>query len=320
MTGLSHGVIFVVAARGGMEPLRGSSTVKWIVRCVDSDAHRSGDRHPSAFLDGNRNCFSCSGCGLSLSAKALAERLGIDWRAALDAHTERHPVAPPTAPPRPSTPAYAELMGLWEAAGRFSGTPANPHRSDSALRWFIARRRWRPELLDEIGIARVLPLSHSWPAWWPGAWAESWRIAVLAYSPDGTPTSLHARAVFPNANPKTRWPLRCSAGGLLFADGIGRAVLRGTPPGDLAALLVAEGLTDTVTAALAIAERGDRLAVLGGTSGSWGALGRVRLPNLPIVIATDGDEAGERYVREIRAVLPRADLRRWKPSSTKRAI
>lgn len=274
-------------------------------------------------------CFGCgeSGDALSLIAAARGLDLRRDFRRVIaEAETIAGPVAepprpPPRAPASPARPPHDELMALWNAAGRFAVTEVDPPPSSLAVMRFVGERRWWPPLLDEVGIARVLPRSFAWPSWWPSSWASTYRVAVLGYEPDGTPASLHARAVQPvEPHQRQRWPRGCSAKGLLLADRRGIEVLRSAPPEGLGGIAICEGLTDTVTMALALAEVGKVWAVLGVTSTTGTeALARARWPDVRIVVATDPDPAGDRYAQEIRAALPRhLDVRRWRPTKPER--
>jgi hypothetical protein len=95
-----------------------------------------------------------------------------------------------------------------------------------------------------------LPLRGS-PPWWPMGWLRRWRIAVLLYDARGRVCGLHARAVGDEHEPKCRSPFADGAfdcGGLFFANGRGRLVLKGIPLLDTAAIQITEGLTDTLTA------------------------------------------------------------------------
>lgn len=100
------------------------------------------------------------------------------------------------------------------------------------------------------------------------------------------------------ASTKTLWPTGYAAAGLFFAAGSGLELLRGRGP---TRVVLCEGLTDTLAMALHSARAGRHdVAVLGGTSGSWGALSAVPWPpNVRVVIATDLDPQGERYAETI---------------------
>lgn len=327
---LAFGLIFLVATRGRMDRLRGSTDTKWRVRCLDPGAHQHGDKTPSAFLDGARNCFACSGCGLTLSAKALADRLGVDWQGVLDGvltptdirhHGEDRGRGMPAKQVRLPR---EELRAFWSSCGPLALTRVDPHPLDLAVSWFCSHRRWWPAAVDALGMIRVVPLPHAnagpWPDWWPGhldAWSTH-RILALCYEPNGRPAAVHARSVVPTVEPKTRNPRGLdtySYSGLLFADAAGRSLLLGRPPAALEAIVLVEGLTSTISMALSAMELRRRVAILGGVSGSWSALTEVAWPaGVPGFVAVDRDQAGERYSQEIRASLPAAiSLRRWSP-------
>lgn len=201
----------------------------------------------------------------------------------------------------------------------------------SIERWphlYLAHRRLCAVNLARLDLVRILPLAPPWPhwpRWWPTRWTRTWRLAIRAFEPDGTFASLHARGVptydpiynghgngdsqpLDDPRPKTRWPAGCNAGGLLFADALGLALLRGDAPERLRGVLVVEGLTDMVRAALLADELRKRgrssVAVLGATSGAFKALGDVRWPRgINLYSAVDPDPAGNRYHAEMTAVL-----------------
>lgn len=324
---------------------RGPGFLEPCPACGASKRHPSRrDRRGALGLTRDGGGWRCHECNASGDGVALAAWLSVgkvpgkgdpawaDVRRDCAAHglcspdtRDGRPAAPvPRRPPPPPRPPealqrlpLAEVEALWSAsapASSVSSSSSNPADRDAAR--FLAVRFGAEAAGDlaELDLARVLPLAGAatFPAWWPEAWASTWRLAVLAYEADGTVAGLHARAVrqLDGDAPKNRWPKGegiYSFSGLLFADVWGRALLQGHPPGGLEGVLVTEGLTDLLAASLWCARSSRAFAVLGATSGGFGALARVRWPaGLPCYVATDGDEAGERYAAEVRAVLPRA--------------
>ena len=178
---------------------------------------------------------------------------------------------------------------------------------------YLADRQYHPPTLARLDVVRIMPLRAPWPSWWPSSWAVHYRLAVLAYEPDGTPASLHARAVsaydfngqrINEPKTKTRWPKGCTADGLLFADPGGLALLRGESPSGLRKVWIGEGLTDLLRAALIATEELEPRAVLCATSGGFRALQDVCWPDgLRFYATTDNDSRGETYAREIAEAL-----------------
>lgn len=212
------------------------------------------------------------------------------------------PTPAPRAPTPPKRPPADEVEALWAACRPLAEVP-------EVVRYLVNARRWpaawvaHAQLLD---LARALPLDLSLPSWWPAAWAATWRLVVPAFEADGRIASIHARAIDPAATPKTLWPKDHEAGGLLFADPRGAALLRGETQ-ELTGVLVTEGLTKTMAAALWAHQHGKPLAALGFTSGGARAFAEMRWPaGLPCYIATDSDTAGEKYAAEVREALPRS--------------
>lgn len=211
----------------------------------------------------------------------------------------RPPRAPPPVLESPEYPEPSELRALLRRARPLAEAPDGP----------------ASRFLEERGFSRSAPAGlllrvegdeEPWPEWWP--WGAGWPLVVSAVDARGIVRSVHARAVVRQpGRPKTRWPLDRLATGLLFAEPVvARPMLRRsdcTSPG-VRTVLVCEGLTDYLWACQATAGRPE-MAVLGGTSGSWAALGDVRWPDGARVFAfMDPDEAGARYLAQIRRAVP----------------
>lgn len=195
---------------------------------------------------------------------------------------------------------------------------------------FLGRRGYARLGYDirEDDLARLTPRPDAWPRceWWPVSWLGSWRLVVRAWTASGELGSLHARSVT-GEEPKTRWPRGADASRLLFADREGLALLRGEAHPDLFVVVVCEGLTDWLSMAGWIAHRAHwhdrvgapypRVAVLGGTSGSFPALADVRWPDRPldVVAAVDEDEAGNGYLLQIVEAAGGRSVRRLSVAS-----
>jgi hypothetical protein len=262
-------------------------------------------------------CFACefSGDALTLVAaayqldttrdflrvlQAAAQLAGYD----LDAPDRAAPPPKRREIPPPQRPDANDLAALWTACGSVADLREHQHDEDSRVIRFLADRGIHAGELGVLDIARVTPQPHDydWPAWWPQAWARSWRIVTLAYEADGIAVSLHARAI-DGSTPKTRWPLRCASSGLLFANKIGHKMLCGIR--EPQRILVTEGMTDFLSASVMVANEGREHAVIGITSGSAQALSKVAWPpRVGVAIITHEDRAGETYATQVRAALP----------------
>lgn len=232
----------------------------------------------------------------------------------------RYPAARPVArQERPQEPAKrppaGEVAALWEACRPVT-------EATGAELAFLTGRGWAEhlEVVDFLDVARLLPTSYSWPAWWPERWARGYRLVMPAYEADGALASLHARWVLPDEArrytdkdgelqelPKTRWPLGCQSKELLFACPHALQVLRGVDVPGLRAVLVVEGLTGTLNLAVRVYHLADELgtvAVLGATSGGFEALARVRWPSgVEAWVGTDADGAGAKYADKVNSAL-----------------
>jgi hypothetical protein len=321
-----------LVGRGGVERVYGGPEVKWgrAGRWLTRPCPLHGGDGRNFHVDPDTLGWRChSGCQESGDAVSYVERTqGLDFPGAVrfladlagvtlpdapggSVGTRRRP--PPRPPPaRQERPRealrrapLAELEALWGACLSVT-TATGPARA------FLAGRGWESQLeeLDTLDVVRLLPESYPWPSWWPGSWARSWRLVAPAYEADGTLASLHARAVLPDADPKTRWPYGPESKELLLADPNGYAVLRGVPVVGLRAVLVVEGLTGTLNMALRMSTLAAQLgpvAVLGATSGGFEALARVAWPvGAEAWVGTDtGDThgTGDKYAAKVNETL-----------------
>ncbi len=308
MIPLRTALIFDIARRAGLDFLRGSADDKKVIRCVEAASHSNGDKHPSAWLHGPTNSGGCSACGARWSAKTFAAAVGVDWSALLD-RSESAPaksisrIAP--APPPPQRILPSEIEALWSASRAVDATQVFPAEQDLRVAFYLSARRWFAPALAALDLIRVTPIPYlyDWPSWWPKSWASSWRLITRGYDAAGNIASVHARSIIPGQTPKTRWPKGFPAG-YLFADRRGVALLRGDT-GEIDKILIVEGLSDLIAMSLAVADAQRSHAILGITAGATKTLREIRWPNeLPIVIATDHDDAGERYAADLRELLP----------------
>lgn len=199
-------------------------------------------------------------------------------------------------------PPKEELKALWASTHSIvDGLDLPPEFSDNLDDWMI-RKEFSPILCSRLNIVRILPTptQFNWPGWWPKSWSNDYRLVAPAYEMDGTFASIHARTCRDQeGKPKTRWPKGCKAGGLLMANPMAVKMMRGDPldfQGDVPGLLVCEGFTDFLRAALTAMNEGLLLPIIAGTSGCFRHLREAKIPEgLNIFIATDPDEKGEEY-------------------------
>lgn len=297
----------------------------------------AGNRHPSRrdkrgavglTPDGlGWRCHECDAHGdaVTLAAWAIAQNpRPSDWqpvRAALAgglAVPLEHPSRVlPAAPALPVRPPKAELEAIWRACLALDAVPSDLDPSwTGEVRVYLSQRGFDVGWLttpEARGLARILPPPERfpYPTWWPYP-PEVYRLALLAFEPDGEVASLQARAIRADlpAKDKTRNPRGFSYAGTLFADDRGRAFLRAVWGGEtmaaLEAVLVAEGLTDTLKLAQVARRYGRRWAVLGMVAGSASAFRSLSAwpTRVPCWVATDGDAAGDRYALQVREALP----------------
>lgn len=297
----------------GLDPVRRGSRYELVCpACGERRAYVYGDGAPTI------RCNRRNECGYRMLVfDALASRLG-GTGAALEWLRGRAGQPAPAAQARSGERRPEGVSAFWLRC--LPIVPATLDAAPSAETLEVSRylesRAINPADVAALGLARATTAAGSgeWPAWWPASWARSWRLIVRAYEADGRLASVHARAI-DRSTPRTRWPLGCSARGLLFADGPGQSLLRGEldDPGErLDGVLIVEGLTDWLSASLRVASSGRRMPVIGVTAGGPPAFARVRIPTgVPVIVATDADGAGDEYARQIRAALPpEVDVRR----------
>ena len=226
----------------------------------------------------------------------------------------RLPAAP--AAPERHYPALREVADLWT----FGAVPV--HELPEGRRWLEAL------LPGGCGVcpphlARIIPTPEQararwglrygparsrlprWARWGALPWhAAGYRILLPMYDACGRLRSLRARhhdLPAPGA-PKAVSPAGCRVSGLVFANQLGVEMLRGQASPAL--VLLTEGGTDTLAASLLSPPHVPR-AILGVGSGAWTADHADQIPpGAEVVIATDPDEAGERYAQQIVASLP----------------
>lgn len=217
--------------------------------------------------------------------------------------------------------AFFAAQGWCSAAGSTSWTARQaPKREVAELRWpdphdlHALLRACRPatkapstwKWLNSRGLTvnvpvGVLPDVYPWPRWWQH------REHVLVCSmvdAKGRVVTMHGR--YPGSTPmgKTRWPSGCRASPCFFANAAARAMLRGAASPSRTVVL--EGMTDFLVAACRAPEG---VAVMGAENGSWAALGSCRITG-DVALAPDchdKDATGDRYWREGKAALPRAE-------------
>lgn len=210
----------------------------------------------------------------------------------------------PDEPPklRGSRPPVVEVQSLWTASMKLNQVKDN----DTAIS-FLKGRNLNLGALSKSGVVRITPdrSKYEWPSWWPAGRSQLWRLIVPAFDENGKFVSLHGRAVqTPDSAPKTLWPKGFEAKGLFMPNRHAVKMLRGQAT-DLDGLLFVEGLTDFMKCSSEVEDLNLNLAVLGGTSGSFSAVSKLKIPkNLKIYIGTDPDEQGREYASRIQLQLP----------------
>lgn len=334
----AHGVARVARAFGFTvmpDPTSGQppKAVSPCPACGDHTRHhKTKDRRGAVGLTRNGagwRCFQCdaSGDAFGLAAWAVLKRaprrgdarqvlaacVGLGLCDDLTGDTSARGVvrrtafAPRPEAPHPERPPRDELAALWDASHRLDAVPSDldPEWTGEA-RAYLAGRGLDVGILATLDMARVLPppTRIAWPAWWPYT-SKVWRAAVPLFDAAGTMVSMQARALT-DARPKDRNARGYSVAELVFASPLGRAFLAGDREGlGLEAVVITEGLTDTLKVAAWLHLQRRRVAVLGVVNGSAPLFAAVNWPTrLPCWIATDADETGATYARKLLEHLP----------------
>ncbi len=211
----------------------------------------------------------------------------------------------------------ALLRALWAVCGPLAGAATD----DSALACLQARGL-HPEGLDGQGLVRLLPATWSWPAWLSAPIRERYRLVAPVFDERGALASVRFRADTRQDRQKSRPPAGMSCRGLVLAEPLAQALLRGERGADGVEwdgrVVIAEGEPDLWTWATCSARQEQILreqrtfAVFGVVSGAWTPGIAARIPDgATVLIRTHQDAAGDGYADEIRKTLEgRCQIRR----------
>lgn len=223
------------------------------------------------------------------------------------------------APPPLRYPPQEEVMALWEACARLETLP----RSHPVLHYLEDARRLDSRVLGLLDLARALPEQFAWPDWLTRSVPGLYQLVVPVYDSIGTLRSLRFRAIRdPGKAPKALPPRGYELGGLVMADPIGVALLRGAREDEGmkwdGRAVIAEGEPDFLSFATDENRRRQALssgtthAVFGVVSGSWSSGIAERIPpGSTVAIWTHLDAKGDSYAETIRKSLAgRCEVRR----------
>ncbi len=222
--------------------------------------------------------------------------------------TPRPPPPPPPPKGRPSG-----LLDWWAQLG--------PVDTDDEVSGYLRGRGIDPATVADRDLARALPEALRPPSW---GYTGGYRLVVPAYDAAGALASVRLRRVVAGDGPKSLAPRGCDASGIVFADGLGRQLLRhtGLPewwPADRALrIVICEGEIDWLALASATGD-GDECAPALLGLGNWTPDLAARIPDAAVVyLATDNDPTGDKYAATIaRTLAGRVELRRWHPPETR---
>ena len=182
---------------------------------------------------------------------------------------------------------------------------------DAGVCEWLQGRGLHPATIEDLDLARVVP-SGEFPGWARlrgRSWRESGhRLVVPLHDARGDLRSFQARQVEPEGGgPKSVSPCGVEVRGLVFADALGRRVLRRGdrhPPFDL---VLAEGVPDYLSWASrwgCDAGLEDSPAVLSVVAGSWTQDVAERIPSgSRLALRMHGDDAGDCYAATVARTL-----------------
>jgi len=200
-------------------------------------------------------------------------------------------------PPKPETPKYPGVKAVKAVLEQ-----CVPVAEDEQVAGWLRSRGLAPELITEAGTCFALQRGASTPAWAAGWLAGDFRCLFPLYDSEGRMVSLRARKVVQSKGRNETVPKGYHVKGLVMANRPARAGLQGE---GMAGLVVAEGEPDFLTAVQQWSPGGE-LPVMGIFSGSWAADMAAAVPEqIPVVICTDNDGAGDKYALQIAAGLSR---------------
>jgi hypothetical protein len=237
-------------------------------------------------------------------------------------------VAPPPPAEPVNYPPEAEVRTFYELCVSVD--------CDAGVSAYLKGRNIKPGRVEDFNLGRALPADMADLPWWAGKRDEensdvrvSWpasghRLIVPLYDERGLMRSVLARSIAQGAEIKSYAPAGFTRSRLVMACPFGRWLLAtGVMPEwwnnerQSLRIVIAEGEIDFLTCATQWSDAAEHApATLGIVSGSWcdGIAARVP-PEVTVVIATDHDDAGEKYAAAIAKSLANSNvtLKRWEP-------
>lgn len=228
--------------------------------------------------------------------------------------TEFDTMPPASEPPPPSYPPEAEVRSLWDACLSVE--------ADEGTRGYLDSRRIDLRKVSDFNLARALPLGELGLPSWAQLWVRSGhRLIVPLYDRRGLQRSVLARSLDRDAERKSLAPQGFGRSQLVMSCGFGRWLLANGqwpewwPRSRELRVVIAEGEIDFLFCAGQWSDAAEYApATYGIMSGSWSRDMAARVPDRCIVVvATDNDEAGDRYAALIAESFTGRDVRleRW---------
>ena len=145
-------------------------------------------------------------------------------------------------------------------------------------------------------MSKVEASSGKMTAWWPDQWIQDYPLVMPLYDYKGQPRSILGRSYKSKVKRKTTVPISYSTSNLFLANKLARNFMQknSTP----STIWIVEGEIDFITASQA------NIPCIGIRSGSIDGLAMLPWSNKQkVIIATDNDEAGDRYASDIKLLI-----------------
>ncbi len=335
LDGLRNLNVLEIAVRLGLKTsLRGSSSRGWISPCPACGRERrngstAGERRGAIGVtaDGHGwRCFPCAASGDALDLVSFQlggkrfrdleksmQRQVFEWFGRDLAFTSPRTREPSPPPSPPVYPPEADVETFWDESA--------PVTDVLSVRRYLTSRGIDAEAVAERDLARAIRPDRRVPNWARTEglpWTSTLHLLLLPmFDARGEHRSFAARAVG-EARPKSVSPRLYNRAGLVFADEWARQLLSGgrCVSADSTRIVIAEGDVDYLLWATSTSDADESCpATLGIVSGSWTQELANRIPPVTAVIATDSDDAGDRYASRIAESLMSSavKLERWRP-------
>jgi hypothetical protein len=303
----------------GIEPSR-TERKKW--RCPH---HGGGSLSVTRGPNGGvrARCFGCdfSGDAFGLIAEVRGLDLTRDFPVVLREAAALAGFQAETSWSAPPTPKERAYPPQHEVASLLDECTATVDDQDAAAH--LHGRGIEPWLVDELGLARVVPQGAKLPPWASFCgrpWTETGhRLLLPVVDARGEVRSVRAWRLADGNTPKRLPPAGHRAAGLILACPFARGLLGGLTCefAEVPSIVITEGEPDFLTWATSFSDANEAApVVLGIVAGAWTAEFAARIPSgTRVILRTHHDTAGDRYAADIATSLRSCAVVRSRPTA-----